>query len=161
KVFQAFKDYGLIVADNGADMYIQGTYDTRWNDPPDPLDNVMIDAFNSLTAGDFEVIELGYNPPVAALSIADSAPVAEGNSGTPNSANFVVALAPASATPVTVDYATSDGTAIAGADYVAKTGTLSFAAGETSKTITVQVKGDVLDEDDETFAVTLSNVVGD
>jgi hypothetical protein len=157
KIFQAMKDYGLIVADNGSDMYIQGTFDPRWNQGSDPLDTVLLPAFGSLSASDFEVIQLGYNPPASNLSIADSPPVPEGNSGTPNSASFVVTLSPASTDPVTVDYATADGTATAGADYVATTGTLSFAAGVTSATITVPVIGDVLNEDNETFSVTLSN----
>jgi hypothetical protein len=56
KIFQAMKTYGLIVADNGSDMYVQGTYDTRW-------DNGLLNpAFGSLKAGDFEVVELGWRP---------------------------------------------------------------------------------------------------
>jgi hypothetical protein len=56
KIFQAMKTYGLIVADNGSDMYIQGTYDNRWNN------DVLNPAFRSLTASDFEVIQLGWKP---------------------------------------------------------------------------------------------------
>ncbi|MHB0972349.1 MAG: hypothetical protein ACYC7A_12735 [Thermoanaerobaculia bacterium] len=56
KIFQAFKDYGLIVADNGSDMYITGTYDTRWDN------GVLNPAFGDLTASDFEVIQLGWEP---------------------------------------------------------------------------------------------------
>jgi hypothetical protein len=56
KIFRAMKRYGLIVADNGSDMYISGTYDTRWNN------DVLNPAFRALTAGDFEVIQLGYRP---------------------------------------------------------------------------------------------------
>ena len=59
KIFQAMKTYGLILADNGSDMYIQGTYDTRWdNDTLNP-------AFGNLTAGDFEVVQLGWKGPAA------------------------------------------------------------------------------------------------
>jgi len=51
------KTYGLILADNGSDMYVQGTYDTRWdNDTLNP-------AFGNLTAGDFEVVRLGWKGP--------------------------------------------------------------------------------------------------
>jgi hypothetical protein len=57
KIFRAMKKYGLIVADNGSDMYITGTYDTRWNN------DVLNPAFGALTAGDFDVIELGYRGP--------------------------------------------------------------------------------------------------
>ncbi|KQY89763.1 Calx-beta domain-containing protein [Brevundimonas sp. Root1423] len=61
----------------------------------------------------------------------------------------------------TIDYATADGTATAGSDYEAAAGTLSFAAGETSKTISVVVKGDVSPEGSETLTVKLSNPTGD
>jgi hypothetical protein len=58
RIFQAMKTYGLIMADNGSDMYISGTFDTRWdNDELNPY-------FDDLTAGDFEVIQLGWNPAV-------------------------------------------------------------------------------------------------
>ena len=52
------KTYGLIVADNGTDMYVQGTYDTRWNN------GVLNPAFASLHASDFEVVQLGWKPPL-------------------------------------------------------------------------------------------------
>jgi hypothetical protein len=57
KIFRAMKKYGLLVADNGSDMYITGTYDTRWSN------DVLNPAFSGLSASDFEVITLGYNPP--------------------------------------------------------------------------------------------------
>jgi hypothetical protein len=56
KIFQAMKTYGLIVADNGSDLYVSGTYDTRW-------DNDLVNpAFGSIRASDFEVIQLGWQP---------------------------------------------------------------------------------------------------
>ena len=58
---------------------------------------------------------------------------------------------------VTVDYATSDGTATAGADYTARTGTLHFAAGETTQTILIPILDDGLDEGPETLNLTLTN----
>lgn len=63
--------------------------------------------------------------------------------------------------PFTIDFATADGTATAGSDYTATSGTLSFAEGETSKTISVVVKGDVTPERSETLTVKLSNPTGD
>jgi hypothetical protein len=60
KIFRAMQRYGLIVADNGSDMYVSGVYDTRWNN------DILNPAFRNLTANDFEVIQLGYNPPTAA-----------------------------------------------------------------------------------------------
>ncbi len=59
RVFRAMKKYGLIVADNGSDMYISGTMDARWNN------GVLNPAFAALTADDFEVIELGWRPSTA------------------------------------------------------------------------------------------------
>ena len=80
---------------------------------------------------------------------------AEGNSGT-TAFNFTVTLSAASATAVTVNYATSDGSATAGSDYNATSGTLTFAPGVLTQTITVNVIGDTVNEGTETFAVTLS-----
>jgi hypothetical protein len=57
KILQAMKTHGLIVADNGSDMYITGTYDTRWDN------DVLNPAFRALTAGDFDVVRLGWEPP--------------------------------------------------------------------------------------------------
>jgi hypothetical protein len=62
--------------------------------------------------------------------------------------------------PVSVDYATSDGTATAGSDYEAAAGTLTFAAGETSKSVTVHVTSDGAHEGDEAFQLKLSNAAG-
>ena len=83
------------------------------------------------------------------------ATVTEGNSGSSN-ASFTVTLSAASGQTVTVAFATSNGTATAGSDYTATNGTLSFAAGETSKTIPVAVLGDTVNEPNETFTLTLS-----
>jgi hypothetical protein len=98
-------------------------------------------------------------PPVLpSLSVGD-ATVVEGNSGTANLL-FTVSLSKAATGPVTVQYGTADGTATAGSDYTAKSGTLTFAAGETSKTISVAVKGDTVVEANETLALTLSSATG-
>ncbi|MBX9789207.1 MAG: cellulase family glycosylhydrolase [Pirellulales bacterium] len=97
-------------------------------------------------------------PPLPVLSIGN-ATFTEGNSGTVN-VTFTVTLSQASTSAVTVNYATADGTATAGSDYNAASGTLTFAAGQTSKTITVAVRGDTLVEGAETFRVVLSNAVG-
>ncbi len=92
--------------------------------------------------------------PLPALSVADAS-VVEGDTGSATM-DFTVTLAPVSGREVTVQYATSDGDAKSTTDYDATSGTLSFAAGETTKTISVPVDGDVLDEADETLTLTLS-----
>ncbi len=61
KIFRAMQRHGLILADNGSDMYVTGTMDARWDN------DVLNPAFGSLTADDFEVIELGWNPTVTGI----------------------------------------------------------------------------------------------
>ena len=81
--------------------------------------------------------------------------VTEGNVGT-KTLPFTVRLAAAATATVTVNYATVDGTAQAGSDYVAQSGSLAFAPGETEKTISVVVIGDGVVESNESFTVQLS-----
>ena len=90
------------------------------------------------------------------LSVADAA-VEEG----PDAAlAFMVTLDRAVSATVTVAYATSDGTALAGTDYTAASGTLTFAAGETEQTVSVAVLDDTHDEESETLTLTLSTPSG-
>ena len=56
KIFRAMQKYGLIVADNGSDLYITGTFDTRWNN------DILNPAFATLSASDFDVVQLGWKP---------------------------------------------------------------------------------------------------
>ena len=90
------------------------------------------------------------------LAVAD-AEVQEGANAT---LAFAVTLSRAPSSTVTVDYATSDGTATAGSDYTATSGTLIFAPGETEKTVSVPVLDDGHDEGSETLTLTLSNASG-
>ncbi|HEV7573468.1 MAG TPA: Calx-beta domain-containing protein [Thermoanaerobaculia bacterium] len=92
---------------------------------------------------------------LSALSISDIT-LAEGNSGT-TSFDFTVTLSPVSAFPVTINYATADNTAIVGSDYQPTSGALTFAPGQTTKTVSVLVNGDVTTEPNETFFVNLFN----
>lgn len=85
----------------------------------------------------------------------NSPSVAEGTTGN-SSLAFVVSLNNPSGRMVTVDYATADGTATAPGDYTAKSGTLTFDPGESTKTVVVTIIGDAIREDDETLTLTLS-----
>jgi chitinase len=96
--------------------------------------------------------------PAATLSIADAS-VVEGNRGS-RQVQFSVTLSNASSQAITVSYRTVDGTALAKSDYSATSGTLTFQPGETSRTISVSIKGDRKREANETFSVQLSNAVG-
>lgn len=82
--------------------------------------------------------------------------VTEGNTGTVN-AVFNVNLSAPSGNTVTVDYTTADGGATAPVDYLSTSGVLTFAPGEVSRQIVVQVVGDIVIEPNETFSVNLSN----
>ena len=65
RIFRAMQRYGLIVADNGSDMYVTGTMDARWDN------EVLNPAFRSLFADDFDVVQLGWrgNPPTAPTNV--------------------------------------------------------------------------------------------
>jgi hypothetical protein len=80
KIFRAMQKHGLIVADNGSDMYITGSFDTRWNN------DILNPAFSLLSASDFEVIQLGWQPTAGApalVSVAASPnPIVGGNPST-------------------------------------------------------------------------------
>jgi probable HAF family extracellular repeat protein len=95
--------------------------------------------------------------PVASLPQVsiNNVSVTEGNTGTTNAA-FTVSLVTPVSWPVTVQYATADDTAMAGSDYVATSGMLTFAPGEISKTVNVPVIGDRYVEPNESYFVNLS-----
>jgi uncharacterized repeat protein (TIGR01451 family) len=90
-----------------------------------------------------------------AISIGDAS-VVEGNVGT-TSLVFAVTLVAPSAQTITVNYATTDGSATAGSDYYATNGVLTFPPGTTNESLTVTVIGDTTVETDETLCVDLSN----
>jgi hypothetical protein len=95
----------------------------------------------------------GFRPDITINDVA----ISEGNSGT-TTLNFTVSLSAANATQtVTVDFATVDGTALAGSDYQATSGTVTFIPGDTSKQVAVTINGDTNLESSETFFVNLSN----
>jgi Ca2+-binding RTX toxin-like protein len=94
------------------------------------------------------------------LSIDDVTVASEGDFGSATTATFTVTLSRPSALTVTVDYTTVDGTATAGQDYFAESGTISFAPGSTSQTITIDIVGDSIPELDEDFSIVLSNPDG-
>jgi hypothetical protein len=92
-------------------------------------------------------------PPASDITVA--APVSGSSLAT-----FTVALSASSSTPVSMDYATADGTALAGTDYGATAGTLTFAPGETTKTVVVPIFGNTVAQPDKTFSLVFSNPNG-
>lgn len=117
-------------------------------------------------AGDLETFPFDYgqilnddSSATPSISISDAS-IAEGDSFT-KTVTFTITRSGNLAGTTAFKYATQDGTAIAPGDYTAKALTsLSFTAGQTSKTITVTIKGDTVVEPDEMFSVVLSNVTG-
>jgi subtilisin family serine protease/subtilisin-like proprotein convertase family protein len=95
------------------------------------------------------------NDPVPSVSI-DDATVTEGDTGTKN-LGFIVSLSAASGKNVSVDYATADGSAVAGNDYVAAAGTLTFLPGQVTKVINVVVPADTAAEFDKTLRLMFGN----
>ena len=83
--------------------------------------------------------------------------VIEPDQGVDTTLVFTVSLATANVDPVVVTYTTASNTAVAGVDFVAQTGTVTFAPSEINKTITITVNGDDLDEYDETFFINLTD----
>jgi hypothetical protein len=127
---------------------------------------------DSISEGD-ETITLSAGTPQNAAPVVGTGTIVD-NEGAPTinisgpaivdeaagTATYTVTLSHASAGPVTVDYASADGSATAGSDYDATSGTLSFAPGTTSLTITVPITNDNLYEGGETYTVNLSNATG-
>ena len=105
KIFRAMQRYGLIVADNGSDMYITGTYDTRWNN------DILNPAFANLTANDFEVIQLGYNPAPAIAALSSVTVTPSSATGGVSRAGTVSLTGTAPASGVVVNLASSIGAA--------------------------------------------------
>jgi probable HAF family extracellular repeat protein len=97
-------------------------------------------------------------PPLPTISINDVSKL-EGKNGT-TSFTFTVQLSAAAGSTVSVNFATANGTAVAGSDYAATSGTLVFNAGETTRSVVVSVTGDRAREADETFTVNLSGATG-
>jgi uncharacterized protein (TIGR03790 family) len=134
-------------------------YGITWANVPEgqyALTAVATDSAGAQTTS--SPVNINVAPPAAtmpAISISDVT-VTEGNTGALN-AVFNVSLSAASAQTVTVKYQTANGTATASTDYNAvPLTTLTFAPGRTSLPVTVQVRGDLLDEANETFSVNLS-----
>ena len=129
-------------------------------DPIDEIDETFNVVLDHATAGIADATGIGTitddDPPPFVW--VDDLAVTEGGAGmTP--ATFTIELSIPSGRSITVDYETRDGTAAAGTDYEPASGTLTFAPGDTSEQVTIDVIGDLMDEPDETFAIDLTDRV--
>src|SRR5262249_42363291 len=125
---------------------------TWWSWNPDSGDT------GGILQDDWQTVD--QNKVKGLVPLMSALPPASGAGGTAASTaleTFTVSLSAPSTQPVTVAYATADGTATQGQDYVATTGTLTFAPGQTQQTITVSVTADPTNTTDETFFVVLQN----
>jgi chitinase len=127
---------------------------------------VEISTYSAATVVDGQAVGTIVNddvappPPPPTISIGDVTK-AEGRKGRTTSFTFTVTLSAPSETPVTIAYRTVNGTAkTSNGDYVAKSGTITFAPGETTKTITITVKGDSKREANEYFYLDLTDPSG-
>ena len=133
---------------------------------PDSLDEANETVIVTLTAAQNAVISNATGTGLVkdndnnSLLAVSNAEANEGSGGTTSKMTFKITLAPASARPVTVSYATANGTATAGPDYQATQGQVSFGPGETEKAVEVVILGDEVNEDNETVLLNLSNVAG-
>lgn len=130
RIFRAMKRYGLILADNGSDMFISGTYDTRWDN------EILNDAFGMLKTSDFEVIQLGWQPTVSlVLTMPDTL-----GAGNPADATLTAYESDgdlATGYTGTVHFTSTDGSATLPLDYTfngADAGTHAFPGGFTLQT---------------------------
>ena len=160
----------LLASDHGVTSYTDGTvvpgseYHYQVRVDGDPLGSrhgipTKIRAGFYAVPQDLSIAPAAPDADPAVLSVAD----ARAREGTDETINFRVSLSRAMSAAVTVGYATADGrgmAATAGEDYTAVSGTLTFAPGETAKTVAVAILDDVIDEGEEGFALRLSNARG-
>ncbi len=152
-------------ADDSQETFQVAVTDDNFDEPDEtfavtlsgPVDNDRLPAPGIAAGGGTATGTITDNDPAPVLSI-DNPSVTEGDT-TPATLTFTVTLAPASGKTVTVNYADRlTGTATSATDYTALTsGTLTFAPGDTAKTIDVTVAGDTADEPDETVVLRLSS----
>ena len=134
--------------------------DDSLNEPDETVNLTLSNPAGGVTFGSPAAATLTIsdnNDPLPAISINDVS-VVESNSGSVW-AVFNVTLSPSSGRSVSLDYRTADGTAEGGSDYSPTGGIISFAPGETSKMIEVELRRDTVFEVDETFFVNLTNAV--
>jgi serine/threonine-protein kinase len=175
-ILRTMQHYGIVLADGGtialtaeSDLFTTHSWSELGIDSR-VFDQQVIGA--PVRIQDFAVIDTGPrivetydcvrnpDPPgggTPSISVADAS-ISEGASGT-QVLNFTISLSGTSTSPVTFDFATANGTAIAGSDYAAAVGAGSIAAGASSTSVGVIINGDTQVEPNETFQLNLANVI--
>jgi hypothetical protein len=131
KIFRAMQKFGLIVADNGSDLYIGGTFDTRWNN------DVLNPAFSTLSASDFDVVQLGWRPAATGIAVgsvsANPASVEGGGTAT----GTVTLTAPAGSGGALVGLSSASGAITVPASITVAPGTTSATFGIATSTVSM------------------------
>ncbi|MBL1211091.1 Calx-beta domain-containing protein, partial [Geminocystis sp. GBBB08] len=125
-------------------------------EPNENFTLTLSNATNGATITTPTAIGTIQNDDIPQIIISPSQTIVEGLTS-PQNLTYTVTLSQVSSQTVTVQYATANGTAIAGSDYTATSGTLTFSPGQISKTITIPILNDSVNEFDENFNLTLSN----
>ena len=145
--------------------------------PTETSKNISVKVNGDFTAESNETFQLNFSSPVNAtlpdaqaigtitnddtrLLNIDDVSIAEGDTGTKQMVFTVSLNEPAGPSGVSVNFATFSDTAVAPDDFIAQTGSLAFASGETAKTISITINGDFTAEANETFIVELSSLTG-
>lgn len=126
-------------------------------EPDETVRLLLSNPINANISDDLAILTI-LNDDRAMVTIT-GASVSEGNAGT-TTAQVDVSLSNPSDSRITIDFASANGTATPGVDFIGQTGTLVFEPGETNKKIDYQIIGDTIDEPDESFEVILSNGTG-
>jgi hypothetical protein len=130
KIFRAMQKYGLIVADNGSDMFITGTFDTRWDN------GILNPAFALLSASDFEVVQLGWKPTAAAPALGSVAVNPAAVAGGDPATGTVALTLPAPAGGATVSLSSAGAAASVPSTVIVPAGTTSATFGVTTTAVT-------------------------
>jgi len=155
--YTATSGSGSIVAGSTSTTVTVTILEDALDEPNETFSVNLSNPVNATIADGTGVGTIVDNDATPTLSINDVT-VTEGNAGTVN-AVFTVTLSAASGQTVTVDWATANDTAVAPTDYTAVSGTLTFTPGETTKAVTVAVRGDLIVELNERYLVQLSSLV--
>ena len=107
------------------------------------------------TTNNAATVNIADNDPQPTINLSANQTIVEGNTN-PQNVSYTVTLSNASSQTITVQYATANGTAIAGSDYTSTSGTLTFNPGVTSQVINIPILNDSLNEADETFTLNLT-----
>ena len=154
--------FTVTVSGNDVTLTPTGLNGTDYEDEPKRIRLLVRDKYWSVDGGvrgASKMMTWRVDAPALSLSVSDATVTEAANAKLAFTVSLDRAVKPVDGT-VSVAYATSDVTATAGADYTATSGTLTFAVGETRKTVNVTVLDDAVDDGGETLTLTLSNAVG-